>query len=156
MSEMIDKVGAVVGERFIRLSHWKYQMGICTANHSILLSFSFSVFLLTIWLTTVYKGFLIPWVLIVASCSFLQITDIFFFIYNMINYIIVKILTKILILSGEMFFCFFLCLLDSLFPNTKTNWRKQPLAPSYYWNPTFVLWKYSLFDSFQKCPSIVS
>lgn len=109
MSEMIDKVGAVVGERFIRLSHWKYQMGICTANHSILLSFSFSVFLLTIWLTTVYKGFLIPWVLIVASCSFLQITDIFFFfIYNMINYIIVKILTKILILSGEMFFCFFL------------------------------------------------
>lgn len=79
MSEMIDKVGAVVGERFIRLSHWKYQMGICTANHSILLSFSFSVFLLTIWLTTVYKGFLIPWVLIVASCSFLQITDIFFF-----------------------------------------------------------------------------
>lgn len=81
MSEMIDKVGAVVGERFIRLSHWKYQMGICTANHSILLSFSFSVFLLTIWLTTVYKGFLIPWVLIVASCSFLQITDMFFFFY---------------------------------------------------------------------------
>lgn len=81
MSEMIDKVGAVVGERFIRLNHWKYQMGICTANHSILLSFSFSVFLLTIWLTTVYKGFLIPWVLIVASCSFLQITDMFFFFY---------------------------------------------------------------------------